>query len=258
VKQTFLVVSVCAVLAGCGGGMSDGGGASGGSSGTTGAGGVVGSGGNGTGGASGLGGSPTGSGGTSSATGGSNGTGGATQLACRTYASAYTFASSEGAVYDYACADSQTSSGFQLECTLTGDTVDLYKDKGAFIDEGAAVGLIREQSSIYNGAYEYDYKYDAQNRLLEIDTSGYPYGTFDMWDSLGRPLHEVMGGSCAGGDTSYEYDDAARTRTITTVGGSCATWNKFHYDQNMILTFLEYPNGVSATYTTTSTATVCR
>src|SRR5262249_34475293 len=127
----------------------------------------------------------------------------------------------------------------------------------AFIDEAAAVGVMRIQSSTYNG-YPSVYEYDAQNRVQRMLYQGALYGTYDAWDSLGRPLHEVMAGSCAGGETTFTYDDVARTKTIVTVGGSCAYSNTFHYDQNMILTLLDYPAGVTATYTTSSTAMVCR
>ena len=205
----------------------------------------------------GIGGGGAGRGGAGGGGASAGGAGGAPQPACRTYATAYTYASSLGAVYAYSCSHSETSTGFERHCVQGTDSVEVWADKGAFIDEVAAVGTMRIQSSRYS-TYRSMYEYDNQKRVQRVLDQAGLYGTFDAWDSLGRPLHEVMAGSCAGAETTYTYDDAARTTTITTVGGSCATSNTFHYDENMIITLLDYRNGVTATYTTTSTATVCR
>ena len=178
--------------------------------------------------------------------------------ACRTYATAYTFSSSLGSNFGYACSHSETASGFDRSCIQGGaTTVEHWTSKVAFIDEAAAVGVVKLQSATRLG-YRTAYEYDAQGRLVRITLQGALYATVDSWDSRGRPLHMVFSGSCAGGTGTNTYDDAARTYTQAIQGGSCASTTKIFYDADMIWTGVDYGDGTTASYTTTARAAVCR
>ena len=144
-------VLVGVLLAGCGGASAPGG--TSGAAGTTGAAGT-----SGTAGAGGAAGS-SGAAGTS----GGGGTGGSSAPACRTYATAYTYASSLGATSSYVCADGGTS-GFDRTCATSGFTsIEHWPSRADFVDEAAAVGIMRLASITTSGTTTYEY--DAAGRF---------------------------------------------------------------------------------------------
>jgi len=222
-------VLVSVLLAGCGGGTPSG---ASGTAGTSGAAGTT---------------------GTAGTTGG-GGAGGTSAPSCRTYATAYTYVSSQGTTASYACSHSETS-GFDRTCTTSGfSSVEHWPSRGDFVDEAAAVGIMRVASITTSAAATYEY--DGQKRLQRILNAGVLYATCDDWDDLGRCKHEVMAGSCAGSQSAISY--GAHTVTYDTTGGSCTAHTTTTFDSDGIMVSVDYGQGTTANYNTTSRATVCR
>jgi hypothetical protein len=161
-------------------------------------------------------------------------------------------------VYSFTCSHSETASGFDRICqqSSTADT-EHWASKSDFIDEAAAVGITKLLSSTRSyPAFRTDFNYDAQGRLNTIVSGATPYETYDQWDDLKRPLHGVMGMSCDDAESTLSYTD--RTSTVNIATGACAEQLVITFDADGIQTFVDYGNGTTATYTTTSRATVCR
>jgi hypothetical protein len=215
-----------------------------------------------SGGRDGSGGTVSPKGGSTTAAGGSSATTSSSTAAagpsCRTYATAYTFESSLGAKYKYACGHTETANGFDRMCkqSTTTDT-EHWASKSDFIEEAAAVGITKVINNTRDyPSFQTTYNYDAQGRLTTILTGATPHETYDQWDELKRPLHGLLGPSCENAESTHSYTD--RTSSVNTTTGVCAQHLTMTFDTDGILTFVDYGNGTTATYTTTARATVCR
>lgn len=188
------------------------------------------------------------------------------QPECRTYATAYTFSSSLGANYEYSCSHAETSQGFELSCAQGGGVDTRYWASTAdFVAESRLVGLqysrrfARDLTGDGTEDFEFSFEYDDMGRLERTSTDGEVSTTYDAWDDEGRATHGARAGQCAGTMLTSSYDDDARTVRDDDIGGpaGCETWIERTFDENMIITDVAYPDGVTATYTTHATDTVC-
>jgi hypothetical protein len=186
------------------------------------------------------------------------------QPECRTYPTQYVFASSLGADATYTCTHAETADGFDRICEQ-GDATDTehWASTTDFVNEAGAVGLRHVLSStrdLFGEEYVTTFQYDDAGRLEEIRQDGELLSVYDAWDDLGRPTHATMHGGCAGGELVWAYDDAARSITSTGTGGArgCDGSYTTTFDENMNRQDVSYDDGVTATYTNLSTATVCK
>jgi hypothetical protein len=183
---------------------------------------------------------------------------------CRTYPTQYVFASSLGADATYTCTHAETADGFDRICEQ-GDATDTehWASTADFVNEAGAVGVRHVLSStreLFGTDYVTTFQYDDAGRLTEVLLDRETLSLYDAWDELGRPTHGTMHGDCAGGEIVWAYDDAARTITTTRTGGArgCEGTDTTTFDENMNRESVDYDDGVTATYTNLSTATVCK
>src|SRR5262245_9452899 len=127
---------------------------------------------------------------------------------CRTYASAYTQTPYLSVTSNVICTHAENGGGFDRTCTGGLPTIEHWASRADFIDEAAAVGIIR-LATFTNSLFSLTttYEYDSQRRIQHLLSS--PPGvdeTFDAWDDRGRPLHRVTtAGLCPGADITIRY-----------------------------------------------------
>jgi hypothetical protein len=190
--------------------------------------------------------------------------GGPPQPDCRTYPTEYVFASSLGADATYTCTHAETADGFDRICEQADATdTEHWASTADFVNEAGAVGVRHVLSStreLFGTDYVTTFQYDDAGRLVEILQDGETLAVYDAWDDLGRPTHGSAHGGCEGGEIAWAYDDAARTITTTRTGGArgCEGTDTTTFDENMNRQSVGYDDGVTATYTNLSTATVCK
>jgi len=183
---------------------------------------------------------------------------------CRTYASAYTHQTAQGIPLNVTCTHAEDGGGFDRTCTGDLPTVEHWASRADFIDEAAAVGIVR-LATFTNSQFEITttYEYDSQRRLQHLVSS--PDGvdeTIDAWDELGRPLHRLThAGTCPGADITFSYGD----RTITSdvpAGNPCAWHTVETFDGYGSPTMFEHSLGTGDVYVdiymTMDRTTVCR
>lgn len=186
------------------------------------------------------------------------------QPECRTYPTQYVFASSLGGEATYTCTHAQTAGGFDRICEQ-GDAIDTehWASTADFVNEAGAVGLRYVLSStreLFGEEYVTTFEYDDAGRLETIALDGEVLTAYDAWDDFGRPTHGTLRRGCAGGELVWAYDDAARSITNTRSGGArgCEGSVTTIFDENMNFQGVTFDDGVTATYTNLSTATVCK
>jgi len=177
---------------------------------------------------------------------------------CRTYASAYTEMSPMGIPVNVTCTHAENAGGFDRSCTGGVPTVEHWASRADFIDEAAAVGIIRLATFTSRSSDTTTYEYDSQRRLQRMQStlSGLD-DTFDAWDDLGRPLHRVSHVAfCPGGeDVTISYGD----HTITYDAPAedlCPQHTVHRFDADGIPTTIETTSYVFS-YVTMDRATVC-
>jgi hypothetical protein len=180
---------------------------------------------------------------------------------CRTYATAYTHSIMGLLMFNVTCTHAEDGSGFDRTCTGERSTVEHWASRGDFIDEVAAVGILRLATYTINDTdTTITYEYDSQRRVQRLAS---PLGvdeTFDAWDELGRPLHRLThAGACPGADITISYG----ARTITSDVPAelpCGQHTVQTFDADGIPTTVEYGN-VDITpdvYVTMGRTTICR
>lgn len=186
------------------------------------------------------------------------------QPECRTYPTQYNFASSLGVDATYTCTHVETTDGFDRLCEQAGATdTEHWASTSDFVNEAGAVGLWHVLSftrELFGDEYVTTFEYDDAGRLQEIRQDGEVNYVYDAWDDLGRPTHANLYGACTGGELVSVYDDVARSITNTRTGGArgCASSETTTFDEDMNHQDVSYEDGVTATYTNLSTATVCK
>ena len=212
-----------------------------------------------------------GSGGTSA------GSGGTSAGSCRRYATEFTV-NPTGSLQTWRCAFDRAS----LTMTCTSDRGDVNATTWPTIEdaigENQPIGLRRAKETKQSNTASSDkcrisrqYQYDSSGRLSAIPVTIDPPGAcitsevaYDAWDADRRPTHgtehSTAGLSCSGGELSLTYDDALRTITTVSDGGTgCVTSTTVvNHDENGIRTSSETPNAsLSISYNTIATAELC-
>ena len=183
---------------------------------------------------------------------------------CRTYASAYTHKTAMGVPLNVTCRHADDGAGFDRTCTGEFPTIEHWTSRADFIDEAAAVGVVR-LATFTNTQLEITntYEYDSERRLQHLVSS--PEGddeTIDAWDELGRPLHRLThAGACPGADITFSYGD--RTITSDVPAGNPCNWHTVEtFDADGIPTMYEHSFGTGDLYVdvygTMARTTVCR
>ncbi len=215
-----------------------------------------------------------GSSGTSSSTGNPAAPSQASGPLCRTYATAanvrttssasnIVFNAIEVGSYDAATrkvtVDTKFANGAPCSTGVTS-----YNSVADFVDEVKVIPgvfLATGTTSTNSGACgnvtgSLTYNYDSQRRLIGTTPSTGASTTYTAWDSFGRPTQGVVNG---GGTITNVYDNAARTQTQTQTASNAVTTLTF--DANGIpVSSVIVQGGITSTttFTTTSTATVCK
>jgi hypothetical protein len=169
------------------------------------------------------------------------------------------------------------ASAVTVTCTNAGGmmrvtAVTKYPSKNDLVDTVSAIPpLVRSESltlTAPGSTTSTAYTYDRQKRLTrEVATAamGVTVTTdYSDWDAHGRPLKARITTSPAGrapSDQAIKYDDAARTKTITTTQNGTVSTDVVTFDENgnqIKATGSDARSSYTSTTTISSTTKVCR
>lgn len=197
---------------------------------------------------------------------------------CRTYASAFTMTQAGGPiiggdgnrfwtpiVVTQSCRFDTTTN--ELTCTLSDDSasptivVTSYRSRADFIGETRVIPPVatwtRSASTSAGSTVTSTLDFDSQGRVIRLNflvaggTSGST--SYTAWDSSGRPTQSVA----SNGQTfQYIHDENARVTTGLEISGSSRRCERA-YDRQGNRTTYSCTDGLSQTFNTTGTETIC-
>jgi hypothetical protein len=196
--------------------------------------------------------------------------------ACRTYSAeeVRTLSGAGSGTINQTCRfDSAT---FERTCTIrsrtnagsfTLDLTDKYASVADFVDEIRVIPPIariqRQMRRFVSGPAanaDVTYEYDGARRQTRISTAmkgNLIVMTYNGWDAMGRPTGGVSSSRASTVTLKYDYDDAARTMTIT--GPAGVEVDTYNADGNMIQeTSTDGGGKTEYAIKITKTETVCR